>query len=62
MTNKKRVKIMKPVENNGTPEAPLQFQVKKDVEEDKKVKPKEVFDGYKQTAKKGSKVRGMKVK
>ena len=62
MVNKKRVKINKPVENNGMPDAPLQFNVKKDVEEDKKIKPKEVFDGYKDKPKKGSKVKGMKVK
>ncbi len=44
MTNKKKVKVLKPVENNGNADSPLQFEVNKDIKKDKKVKPKEVFN------------------
>ena len=44
-------KILKPVEDNSTPCSDLQFQVKKDVENDKKVKPSKIFEGYKKPKK-----------
>ena len=44
MTNKKKVKVLKPVENNGNADSPLQFEVNKDINKSKKVKPKDVFD------------------
>ena len=46
MTHKKK-KLMKPVDNMASCDAPLQFLVKKDIETSKKIKPKDVFDGYK---------------
>ena len=44
-------KILKPVEDNSTPCSDLQFQVKKDVENDKKVRPSTIFEGYKKPKK-----------
>jgi hypothetical protein len=41
---KKKVKVLKPVENNGNADSPLQFEVNKDIKKSKKIKPKEVFD------------------
>lgn len=41
---KRIVKKVKPVVNNGLADSPLQFNVVKDNERDKKVKPKDVFD------------------
>mgnify|MGYP003636936227 FL=1 len=38
-----RTKILKPVENNGKPNSKLQFNVAKDLDKAKKVKPTEVF-------------------
>jgi hypothetical protein len=46
MPNKRKVKFVKPIDNNGSPDVPLQFNVKKDVEDSKKIKPTDVFDGY----------------
>jgi hypothetical protein len=39
-----RTKILKPVENNGQPNSKLQFNVAKDLDRAKKVKPTEVFN------------------
>jgi len=44
MPQTRKVKRVKPVLNNGLPDSPLQFNVVKDNEEDKKVKEKDVFD------------------
>lgn len=46
----KKSKLMKPVINNGNCDSPLQFKVKQDIENEKKIKPKDVFDGYKNTS------------
>ena len=43
MPNKK-VKNLKPVQNNGNADSPLQFEVNKDIKKSKKIKPKDVFD------------------
>tara|TARA_R110000737_G_scaffold158072_1_gene186435 strand:- start:655 stop:822 length:168 start_codon:yes stop_codon:yes gene_type:complete len=51
----KKKKIMKPVYNNGNSDSPLQFLVKADIDKMKKVKPKDVFDGYKDIKKKKKK-------
>jgi hypothetical protein len=56
----KKSNIMKPVMNNGNCDSPLQFNVKKSVEENKKVKPKQVFDGYKSNNKQSNKVKNKK--
>ena len=37
-------KFMKPVLNNGEVNSPLQFKVKHDTDQAKKVKPKQVFE------------------
>tara|TARA_R110000796_G_scaffold5061_2_gene19145 strand:- start:371 stop:565 length:195 start_codon:yes stop_codon:yes gene_type:complete len=47
----KKKKLMKPVDNMASSDAPLQFLVKKDIETSKKIKPKDVFDGYKEPVK-----------
>lgn len=45
---KQKNKIVKPVVMNyGDVDPKLQFNIPKGVEEDKKVKPKDVFEGYK---------------
>lgn len=44
MPQTRKVKRVKPVLNNGLADSPLQFNVVKDNEEDKKVKEKDVFD------------------
>ena len=44
MTKQKKVKVLKPVENNGNADSPLQFEVNKDIKKSKKIKPKDVFD------------------
>jgi len=41
---KKNKKVMKPVENNGNADSPLQFKVNKEVEKSKKVNAKMVFE------------------
>jgi len=49
---KKKIKFMKPVENNGTPNSDSQFNIKYDTQQEKKVRPKQVFEytGAKATA------------
>ena len=42
----KKISYMKPVMNNGNCDSPLQFNVKKNIEDNKKIKPSQVFDGY----------------
>jgi len=37
-------KFMKPVLNNGEVNAPLQFKIKHDTDQAKKIKPKQVFE------------------
>ena len=37
---------------NGSVDVPLQFNIKKSIEQSKKVKPQNVFDGYKKNNKK----------
>ena len=44
-------KELKPVFDNSTPCSDLQFQVKKDVDNDKKVRPATIFQGYKKPKK-----------
>ena len=44
MALKKNEKVMKPVENNGNADSPLQFEVNKEVEKTKKVNAKMVFE------------------
>jgi hypothetical protein len=46
MPKKKKCRNMKQCPNNGMPDAPLQFDVRADNDKEKKVKPKEVFEGY----------------
>ncbi len=41
-----RTKVMKPIHNDGSPDVPLQFDVKKSVEDSKIVKPSDVFEGF----------------
>lgn len=45
---KKKAKIMKPVQSNGKPDTPLQFNVIKSLEAEKKIQPKKVFQNYNQ--------------
>jgi len=48
--SKKTSKFQKPIYNDNTTECPqLQFQVKKDIETSKKIKPQDVFMDYKKT-------------
>ena len=47
MAKKKKTKYIKPIYDDGSVDVPLQFNVKKSVEDSKKVKPKDVFEGYK---------------
>ena len=51
----RRGQMLKPAEEDASiprsAEDTQQFNVPKDVEEDKKVKPKDVFEGYKETKK-----------
>lgn len=42
-----KVKVLKPVLDNHLPNAPSQFDVKKSIEEESKVKPDDVFDSIK---------------
>tara|TARA_R100001463_G_scaffold134149_1_gene196044 strand:- start:799 stop:945 length:147 start_codon:yes stop_codon:yes gene_type:complete len=44
MPKKNKVRTMKPVKDNGKANSPLQFNIKKDNEQNKKVKPKDVFE------------------
>ena len=45
MPRSRKVKFVKPIDNDGSPDVALQFDVKKDVEDSKKIKPTDVFDG-----------------
>lgn len=51
---KEKLKLMKnkPVMNNGKANSPLQWNVKKDTDEFKRVTAKDVFEGYKTNVKK----------
>ena len=51
---KEKLKLMKmkPVMNNGKANSPLQWNVKKDTDEFKRVTAKDVFEGYKSNVKK----------
>ncbi len=40
----KKVKFMKPIQNNGTANSESQFKVHYDTNQEKKVKPKQVFE------------------
>ena len=70
-----KTRIVKPMpfcrDSSGRPtelklciDTPLQFNIPKGVEEDKRVNPKEVFEGYKEKTKKGKckNVKGVKGK
>ena len=50
LKNKKT--FVKPVLNDNTPNTPLNFNIKKNVENSKKIKPQNVFEGYKKNNKK----------
>lgn len=41
---KNKPRAMMPVKDNGKANSPLQFDIKKDNEKNKKVKPKDVFE------------------
>ena len=45
-------KLLKTAENHGKCDSELQFNVKKDVENDKKTRPQKIFKGYKKPTKK----------
>jgi len=47
MPKKNLVKYIKPIFDDGSVDVRLQFNVKKSVDDSKKVKPKDVFEGYK---------------
>lgn len=49
LKNKKT--FVKPVQNDNTPNTPLNFNIKKNVENSKKIKPQNVFEGYKKNNK-----------
>ncbi len=45
---KKKVKFIKPIYNDGKATAPISFpDIQKNLEKDKRVKPQQVFEGYK---------------
>lgn len=48
---KKKKTFVKPVYNDNTPNTPLNFNIKKNVEQSKKIKPQNVFEGYKKSKK-----------
>ena len=48
---KNKKTFVKPVYNDNTPNTPLNFNIKKNVEESKKIKPKNVFERYKKPTK-----------
>ena len=51
-SGKMRNKLIKPVQlNYGDVDPKLQFNIPKGVEDDKKVKPKDVFEGFKESKK-----------
>ena len=43
----KPVKNIKPIDNDNTPNAPISFNILKMNEDSKKIKPEQVFEGYK---------------
>tara|TARA_R110000772_G_scaffold25718_2_gene66826 strand:- start:2108 stop:2299 length:192 start_codon:yes stop_codon:yes gene_type:complete len=55
--DKRRVKFVKPILDDGSPEIGLQFDVKKDVEDSKIIKPSDVFEGVSKTNNKRSKTK-----
>jgi hypothetical protein len=46
MPKKQKPKFIKPIDNNGSVDVPLQFNIKKSIEQSKKIKPQNVFEGY----------------
>ena len=44
MPRSRKVKFVKPIDNDGSPDVALQFDVKKYVEDSKKIKPTDVFE------------------
>ncbi len=44
---KKPQKNIKPILNDGKVDAPISFDIHKTIEKDKRVKPQNVFEGYK---------------
>tara|TARA_R100001369_G_scaffold3070_1_gene9950 strand:+ start:1247 stop:1426 length:180 start_codon:yes stop_codon:yes gene_type:complete len=55
MPKKKKPKNIKPIFDDGgeiRPDIVSQFNVRKTIEDSRKIKPKDVFDGYKDTKKK----------
>ena len=50
MTKNKKT-FVKPVFNDNTPNTPLNFNIKKNVEQSKKIKPQNVFEGYSKSKK-----------
>tara|TARA_R110000772_G_scaffold15711_1_gene45411 strand:- start:1320 stop:1568 length:249 start_codon:yes stop_codon:yes gene_type:complete len=53
---KQKLKIVKPNEiQYGDPDTMLVFKIHKGVEDDKKIKPKDVFEGYSEKGKKSKK-------
>jgi len=57
MPRKKSVaKKIPPISNDGSPDVPLQFDVKKSVEDSKKIKPVDVFEGISKKNNKRKKV------
>ena len=50
-SGKTRNKIMKPITlDYGDPDPTIQYKVQKGVDDDKKIRPKDVFEGYKETS------------
>ncbi len=45
-----KVKFQREVKNNGSVDAPMQFNVPHEIDVDKKVKPSQVFKGYSKTS------------
>jgi|TARA_R100000734_G_C3291111_1_gene82922 hypothetical protein len=52
---KKKKTFVKPVINDNTPNTPLNFNIKKNIEDSKKIKPQNVFEGYKKPKSKSKK-------
>ena len=53
---KKKVKSIKPIFNDNSADAPLSFDIHKTIEDSKKVKPQDVFEGYKKGKSKNKKI------
>ncbi len=51
MPRKIKPKNIKPIMNDNTPNAPLSFDIHKTIEVSKRVKPQDVFEGYKKNTK-----------